>query len=109
MSYPVKGSSNAAELAWYFLIAAIDSGFGYYDENVDDGVKPTISFNQSLHFSVPYVTSNIAEDRTGPSIWWPQRWPYNPGSANKSKAEGWTLHYFDNNFVIYTYAYDASG
>ena len=109
MSYPVKGSSNAAELAWYFLIAAIDSGFGYYDENVDDGVKPTISFNQSLHFSVPYVTQNIAEDRTGPSIWWPQRWPYNPGSANKSKAEGWTLHYFDNNFVIYTYGYDVSG
>ena len=109
MSFPIKGQSNPAELAWYFLIASIDSGFGYYDENVDDGVKPTISFNQSLYFSVPYVEDNILKDETGPSVWWPQRYPYNPGSANKSKAEGWTLHYYDNNFAIYTYAYDVSG
>jgi hypothetical protein len=108
MSYPVKGESNPAELAWYFLIASVDSGFGYYDENVDDVIKPTISFNQSLYFSVPFVTDNIKDDKTGPSIWWTQRWPYNPGSANVGKAEGWTLHYFDNNFVIYTYAFDVS-
>jgi hypothetical protein len=116
LSYPVKGDAsndyaggaNPAELAWYFLIASIDSGFGYYDENVDDGVKPTISFNQSLHFSKPYVESKINEDRTGPSIWWPQRYPYNPGSANNSKAEGFTKFYFDNNFAIYTYAFDVN-
>jgi hypothetical protein len=117
MSYPVKGDpsndfaggANPAELAWYFLIASIDSGFGYYDENVGDGVKPTISFNQSLHFSRPYVEANLSKDRTGPSIWWPQRYPYNPGSANKGKAEGWSALYANNVFAIYTYAYDASG
>lgn len=117
MAYPVKGDpandysggANPAELSWYFLLPALDSGFGYYDENVDDGVKPTLSFNQSLFFSKPYVNSQLAEDRTGPSVWWPQRYPYNPGSANVSKAEGWTLHYFDNTFGIYTYAYDVSG
>ena len=117
MSYPVKGDpandykggANPAELAWYFLTPAIDSGFGYYDENQDDSVKPTISFNQSLYFSKPYVTSNIAKDKTGPSVWWPQRWPYNPGSANCDKSEGWTKHYFDTTFAIYTYAYDVSG
>ncbi|BDU51305.1 fibronectin type III domain-containing protein [Haliovirga abyssi] len=116
-SFPVKGDSNndyagganPAELGWYFLTASIDSGFGYYDENVDDGVKPTVSFDQSLYFSKPYVEANLANDKTGPSVWWPQRYPYNPGSANKSKAEGWTLQYFDNNFGIYTYAFDASG
>ncbi|MGL6314494.1 PKD domain-containing protein [Vibrio sp. WXL103] len=117
MSFPVKGDennnyaggANPAELGWYFLIASIDSGFGYYDENVDDGVKPTISFNQSLHFTTPYVDSNLSKDRTGPSIWWPQRYPYNPGSANKSKAEGWAEVYADTTFAIYTYAFDASG
>tara|TARA_B100000745_G_scaffold95568_1_gene60445 strand:+ start:204 stop:4742 length:4539 start_codon:yes stop_codon:yes gene_type:complete len=116
MSYPVKGDpnnnyaggANPAELAWYFLIASIDSGFGYYDENTDDHLKPTISFNQSLHFSEPYVEANLAKDRTGPSLWWPQRWPYNPGSGNKGKSQGWTLHYYDNNFGIYTYGYDVS-
>ncbi len=117
LSFPVKGDAskdyaggaNPAELGWYFLLASIDSGFGYYDENVDDGVKPTISFNQSLNFTEPYVTSNLGKDRTGPSIWWPQRYPYNPGSANASKAEGWAKMYMDNEFAIYTYAYDVSG
>ncbi len=116
ISYPVKGDAsrdyaggaNPAELAWYFLLPAMDSGFGYYDENVDDDVKPTLSFNQSLYFSEPYVQAHLTQDRTGPSVWWPQRYPYNPGSANKSKAEGWTLHYFDNTFAIYTYAYDVN-
>ena len=116
LSYPVKGDAskdyaggaNPAELGWYFLIASIDSGFGYYDENVDDGVKPTISFNQSLHFTEPYVTARLAQDKTGPSIWWPQRYPYNPGSANASKAEGWAKMYMDNEFAIYTYAYDVN-
>ncbi|WP_199405180.1 carbohydrate binding domain-containing protein [Corallincola holothuriorum] len=117
LSYPVKGDAdnnyaggaNPAELGWYFLIAAIDSGFGYYDENVDDGVKPTISFNQSLHFTQPYVEANISKDSIGPSLWWPQRYPYNPGSANKSKAEGWASLYADTKFAIYTYAFDVSG
>ena len=116
MSYPVKGDAsnnwqggaNPAELGWYFLMASIDSGFGYYDENVDDNVKPTISFNQSLHFTKPYVTTNLAKDKIGPSIWWPQRYPYNPGSANKSKAEGWAELYADTTFAIYTYAYDVN-
>ena len=117
ISYPVKGDpnndwkggANPAELGWYFLIASIDSGFGYYDENQDDGVKPTISFNQSLAFTEPYVAARLDKDRTGPSVWWPQRYPYNPGSANASKAEGWAKMYMDNKFAIYTYAYDLSG
>lgn len=116
MSFPVKGDAsnnyaggaNPAELAWYFLLPAMDSGFGYYDENVDDCVKPTIAFNQSLYFSVPYVDANAGKDRTGPSIWWPQRYPYNPGSANKGKSEGWSTLYADNEFAIYTYGYDVS-
>lgn len=117
MSYPVKGDesndykggANPAELGWYFLISSIDSGFGYYDENVDDNVKPSLGFNQSLFFTQPYVEANLSEDRTGPSMWWVQRYPYNPGSANASKAEGWTKLYADNRWVVYTYAYDVSG
>lgn len=117
LSFPVKGNSandysggaNPAELAWYFLLPAMDSGFGYYDENVDDSVKPALSFNQSLYFSKPYVTQKLAKDKTGPSVWWPQRYPYNPGSANVSKAEGWTLQHYNNVFSIYTYAFDTSG
>ncbi|MFD2670873.1 carbohydrate binding domain-containing protein [Marinicrinis sediminis] len=117
MSFPVKGNeamdyaggANPAELSWYFLLPALDSGFGYYDENQDDHVKPTLSFNQSLHFSKPYVNARLNQDDTGPSVWWPQRWPYNPGSANKDKSQGWTLHYYDNSFAVYTYAYDVNG
>jgi hypothetical protein len=117
ISYPTKGDEAKdyaggacpAELAWYFLLPALDSGFGYYDENVDDHVKPTLSFNQSLHFSKPFVETRKAQDRTGPSVWWPQRYPYNPGSANVSKAEGWAALYASHEFAIYTYAYDLNG
>lgn len=117
MSYPVKGNvaadyaggANPAELAWYFMLPAMDSGFGYYDENKDDSVKPTLAFNNSLSFSKPYVQANLVNDRTGPSAWWAQRYPYNPGSVNGSKAEGWTVQHYSNDFGIYTYAYDVSG
>ncbi|MES2324650.1 MAG: carbohydrate binding domain-containing protein [Pseudomonadota bacterium] len=117
MSYPVKGNpgadyaggANPAELAWYFMLPAMDSGFGYYDENKDDSVKPTLAFNNSLAFSKPYVQANLASDRTGPSAWWPQRYPYNPGSVNGSKAEGWTVQHYSRDFALYTYAYDVSG
>ncbi|MGN1393253.1 MAG: PKD domain-containing protein [Succinivibrionaceae bacterium] len=116
-SFPVKGDekndyqggANPAELGWYFLISSIDSGFGYYDENKDDNVKPTLSFNQSLFFTEPYVSANIMKDKTGPSMWWVQRYPTNPGSANSGKAEGWTPIYADNTWAVYTYAYDVSG
>lgn len=116
ISYPVKGNpandyaggANPAELAWYFLLPAMDSGFGYYDENKDDNVKPTLAFNNSLYFSKLFVQPNAAKDRTGPSIWWPQRYPYNPGSVNASKAEGWTVQHYNHEFAIYTYAYDVS-
>ncbi|MGC3996130.1 MAG: fibronectin type III domain-containing protein [Anaeromyxobacter sp.] len=103
------GGANPAELAWYFLLPAMDSGFGYYGENTDDEVKPALAFNNSLVFSKPYVTTNLAQDRTGPSVWLPQRYPSNPGSVNASKAEGWTTQWFSNKFAVYTYAFDASG
>ncbi|MES2934480.1 MAG: carbohydrate binding domain-containing protein [Pseudomonadota bacterium] len=116
LSYPVKGDAandyaggaNPAELAWYFMLPAMDSGFGYYDENKDDDVKPTLAFNNSLYFSKSYVTPKLASDRTGPSVWWPQRYPYNPGSVNVSKAEGWTPQHYSRDFAIYTYAFDVS-
>ena len=117
LSFPVKGNAannyaggaNPAELAWYFLLPAMDSGFGYYDENQDDSVKPTLAFNNSLAFSKPYVQARLTQDRTGPSIWWPQRYPYNPGSVNASKAEGWTVQHYSRDFALYTYAFDVSG
>lgn len=76
VSYPVKGDpandyrggANPAELAWYFLLPAMDSGFGYYDENKDDHVKPTLAFNNSLSFSEPYVEANLSKDRTVPLV-----------------------------------------
>ena len=117
MAAPVKGDAakdyaggaNPAELGWYFLLPAMDSGFGYYDENKDDDVKPTLAFNNSLAFTKPYVQSHAAQDRTGPSVWWPQRYPYNPGSVNASKAEGWTVQHYGSDFAVYTYGYDVSG
>ena len=108
ISNPIKGLANLAELSWYFLLHSMDSGFGYYDENQDDHVKPTLSFNQSLFFSKRYMKDKMNKDKTGPSVWWPQRYPYNPGSVNQSKAEGWATLHASNKFALYTYAYDLN-
>ncbi len=107
-SYPIKGEANLPELSWYFLMASMDSGFGYYDENTDDHVKPSLSFNQSLYFSKKYMADKSHKDKTGPSIWWTQRYPYNPGSVNNSKAEGWATLHANRRFALYTYAYDLN-
>ena len=108
-SYPIKGRANLAELSWYFLLASMDSGFGYYDENTDDHVKPSLSFKQSLYFSKRFMQNKKHKDKTGPSIWWPQRYPYNPGSVNNSKAQGWATLHANTRFALYTYAYDLNG
>lgn len=106
---PVKGTANYAELAWYFLASALDSGFAYYGENVDDTMKPLNGMENSLYFAKKLIQENPKADKTGPSLWWVQRWPTNPGGLNRDKSTGWVRRQFNNEFVLFTYAYDVSG
>lgn len=106
---PVKGTANFAELGWYFLTSSLDSGFAYYGENVDDTMKPINGMENSLHFTKKFVQQNLSADKTGPTMWWVQRWPTNPGGINRDKSTGWVRRYFNNEFTIFTYAFDVNG
>ncbi|BBM86944.1 hypothetical protein [Candidatus Uabimicrobium amorphum] len=106
---PIKGNANFAELGWYFLSSSLDSGFAYYGENVDDTMKPIVGMENSLHFTKKFVEEHKDKDKTGPTMWWVQRWPTNPGGLNRDKSTGWVKRTFNNHFAIYTYAYDVAG
>lgn len=105
---PIKGNANFAELGWYFLTSSLDSGFAYYGENVDDTMKPILGMENSLYFTKKFIKKHIEKDRTGPTMWWVQRWPTNPGGLNRDKSTGWIKRKFNNHFSIFTYAYDIS-
>lgn len=100
--------------AWHFYLAGLDSGFMYYGDSLDDEVKQSLAVNRSL----PYARDVFAQgglDLTPPTVFRPQRWPYNPGGI------GWgvTTHYqdvgtqgkppFDPDFYIWSLVYDVSG
>ena len=110
-------AANDVELAWHIYLGGLDSGFNYYGGlGNDDEVKPALATTRAIQKLSPWMTSERrTNDRTGPSILKPQRFPYNPG--------GYTFGWFnsvpggDDNylkkmpseFYIWTHGYDLSG
>jgi hypothetical protein len=105
---------SRVDRAWHFYLAGLDSGFMYYGDSLDDEVKQSLALNQAL----PYARQVIEKgerDLTPPTIFRPQRWPYNPGGI------GWgvTTRYqdvgtngkppFDSDFHVWSLVYDVSG
>ena len=105
--------------AWNHYLAGLDSGFMYYGDSLDDEVKQSLALNGALPFAI-FVFEKAAigkgdQDFTPPTVFRPQRWPYNPGGM------GWgvTTHYqdvgmkgapaFSSDFYVWTLAYDLSG
>jgi glycosyl hydrolase family 57 len=105
--YP-SPASNAVESAWHYFLGALNSGYMYYGTALDMEVKPTIAVNQALQFTTA-VIGNGALDATPPTLWHPQRQPWNPGGLNFGPAYGYREYYDDGDFHIWTFAYDLSG
>lgn len=109
-------SPNDVELAWHIYLGGLDSGFNYYGGlGNDDEVKPSLATRRAIEKIESYVNARLASDTTGPSIFRPQRFPWNPG--------GYTFGWFnrvpgvDENylkkmasyFYVWTHVYDVSG
>ena len=107
---------NEVERAWHIFLAGLDSGFNYYGGlGNDDEVKQSLANRRALEMLSPWMTSGrLANDKTPPSLFRPQRFPYNPGTN--------TFGWFNNNptntafnkkmgsdFYVWTHAYDVSG
>ncbi len=105
--YP-DGSTSNAERAWHYFLASFNSGYMYYGTAEDFEVKPTIACNRAMEYADP-VIGDASLDQTPPTVWIPQRFPYNPGSLNFGPSHGYQQVQDDGDFWIWTFAYDVSG
>ncbi|MEO1584000.1 MAG: carbohydrate-binding protein [Planctomycetota bacterium] len=100
-------ATRPAERAWHYFLGALNSGYMYYGTALDFEVKPTIACNEALQHAFPVIASG--SDATGPEIWIPQRWPWNPGELNFGAPFGYQAYSAPTSFHIWTFIHDVSG
>jgi hypothetical protein len=100
---------SPAEKAWHFLMAGYDSGNAYYGLAEDLEIKTTLAVNRCVQFAKPTLDANPGIDNTKPSVFIPQRWPYNPGEKGYGAPYGYKEFLNSADFTVYTFAYDISG
>ncbi|MEM9051293.1 MAG: T9SS type A sorting domain-containing protein [Bacteroidota bacterium] len=106
--FPGPQSSNA-ELAWHFLMPGYTSGYMYYGSSIDMEIKQTIACNQAIALAAPVISGQSANDETPPSVFVPQRYPYNPGGTGFGPNYGYQTFNNPSDFTVWTMAYDVSG
>ncbi|MFZ4622294.1 MAG: hypothetical protein ACOYNS_17160, partial [Bacteroidota bacterium] len=88
--------------AWKYLLNAEASDYWYWDGS-QNGIwdsHPTRGANQSVQFAQQVIASGT--DLTPPTIYLPQREPYNPGGTE------WNITQ-PSDFTVWTYVYDVKG
>ncbi len=104
-----SGVPNGVELGWHYYLASLDSGFVYYGCHDDECQRATAAQSNAVRNTSPYL-ADLAGDTTPPTIFIPQRHPWNPGGTNFGVQYGYRVTVATNSdFWVWTYAYDASG
>ncbi|RLD12057.1 MAG: hypothetical protein DRI44_02055, partial [Chlamydiae bacterium] len=106
------GGASAAEKAWHFYLGSLDSGFQYYGNPGDNEIRVSIACNEAYNNAQTAVGSN--PDNVSPSVWVPQRFPWNPGGQgfgpyNWGEHGTWGPVDMGKDFYVWTFAYDRSG
>jgi Starch/carbohydrate-binding module (family 53)/Glycosyl hydrolase family 57 len=100
---------NAVELGWHYYLGSLDSGFVYYGCVADECLRAIVAQSNAVR-NVNSLISNLSNDTTPPTVFIPQRHPWNPGGTNFGVQYGYkTVVAANTDFWIWTYAYDASG
>lgn len=109
-------SPNEVERAWHIFLAGLDSGFNYYGGlGNDDEVKQSLANRRAIEMLSPWMTTERRNnDRTPPSMFRPQRFPYNPGTNtfgwfNVNPTNGSFNKKMGSDFYVWTHVYDLSG
>lgn len=94
--------NNAVRDAWKYLMAGQTSCYWYWDGSIDGlwDAHPARAANQAVSFVNDIA--RMGSDKTAPTIFQPQREPYNPGAAE------WKISQ-PSDFTVWTYVYDVSG
>lgn len=104
-----SGVPNAVELGWHYYLASLDSGFVYYGCHADECLRAIVAQSNACR-NVDSLLANTANDTTPPSVFLPQRSPWNPGGANFGVQYGYKIYNAPTpDFWVWTYAYDVSG
>ncbi len=101
--------ANAAELAWHFFLGALDSGYMYYGAAIDMEVKPSLAGNKAIEYANQILSGHLHQDALGPTVFIPQRYPYNPGATNYGAIFGYRQWIAPSDFHVWTFAYDVNG
>jgi hypothetical protein len=105
---PTASASNA-EKAWHFYMPGLDSGNAYYGDAIDLEIKATVAANNAIEFAQKTINANAGKDQTRPSVFIPQRYPYNPGEIGFGPNLGYKQKLNTADFTVWTLAYDVSG
>jgi len=111
IQYITEGGSSAtnAEKAWHFYMGGLNSGFMYYGKSEDMEVKESLTGNIAIKYAKNVISSHSGVDKTPPSVFIPQRFPYNPGSIGFGPTTSYKKINYPSDFDVWTYAYDVSG
>ncbi len=101
---------NAVELGWHYYLGSLDSGFVYYGCHDDECQRAVTAQSNAVRNVNAILSGNPTADTTPPTVFIPQRHPWNPGGTNFGVQYGYQLKVAaDSDFWIWTYAYDVSG
>lgn len=111
IQYIADGGTSAtnAEKAWHFYFGGLNSGFMYYGEAEDMEVKQSLTGNIAINYAQNVINAHSGVDNTPPSVFIPQRYPYNPGSVGFGPTTSYKKVNYPSDFTVWTYAYDVSG
>lgn len=96
----ISPASQAAKQGSEYLLCGQTSCYWYWDGTEQWDSKPAVAANLAVNAVKDVVASG--EDKTGPSIYHPQREPYNPGGTE------WGVS-MSPDFTVWSYVYDLSG
>jgi len=101
--------ATESEIAWHFFQPSMNSGYMYYGAVQDMPVKQTIACNPATDHADAIINKSSVADLTAPSIFAPQRLPYNPGGMGAGSL--WNYQYIPmpSDFYVWTFVYDVSG
>lgn len=96
----IAPSNAAVKQAWDDLMLGETSCYWYWDGTEEWDSKPAAAANLAVNGVASVISGG--QDKTGPSIYHPQREPYNPGSKEFDVV-------MPSDFTVWTYVYDLSG
>ena len=102
-----QSASRASEKAWHFFLGSLNSGYMYYGTALDMEVKPTVACNEAI--AQANLATAGAADRTAPTVWIPQRHPWNPGAVNFGPQHGYQQKSYGPDFIVWTFVHDTAG